>query len=451
MVRAGVRSPPPPIKTAPPPLPASLMLIASSVFAQMIGEGVAISTIPLHLTSMGASPVIVGAATSAFSVAQMICCPFLVRLSGHQQSRTSILRLCLAGAIFANLVIAFSGSACGVFVGRLLGGVFAASVPLAQAATMDVVPPKQAALALSRVAAASQLGIVVGPAVSAAFQAVFGFWGIPVRLRVRGVFASSAVFAFFVLAAGIAFGDSQPAAKQTDPESKESSGTAAKGEMPASKPGDEKIRVTQPLLRLIALIVGWSLTLSVSTYCLFGIRFMGFGQPQLSATFSTGAGAAVLTQLFLFPRLVNIFGEYKTCSLGLLVVGLGLGGCQLLRLQPFHTALYLLNRIGAGIADTSVATIVGLTSGGREARAQNLALIQSTRAGARIVTPVLSGGLLDLSSNRSQGFFAAVPGSLPYLIVSILLLSCVPLPLAVHRTFSSESEADGSGSRTVAG
>ena len=52
-----------------------------------------------------------------------------------------------------------------------------------------------------------------------------------------------------------------------------------------------------------------------------------------------------------------------------------------------------LGRMGTGIADTSVATLVARSSSGSEERSQNLALIASTRAAARIVTPLVSGTL----------------------------------------------------------
>ncbi|CAJ1363806.1 unnamed protein product, partial [Effrenium voratum] len=123
-----------------------------SVFVQMLGEGIAISSIPLHLLSFGASPLQVGLATSCFSLAQMLCCPVLVSASGRF-GRLPVLRVCLAGAASASLLIAVSNSICGIMVGRFLAGAFAASVPVAQAAVTDLVPSAMAGLALSRVAA----------------------------------------------------------------------------------------------------------------------------------------------------------------------------------------------------------------------------------------------------------------------------------------------------------
>lgn len=202
-------------------------------------------------------------------------------------------------------------------------------------------------------------------------------------------------------------------------------------------------RIAQPLLRLVALVVGWSLTLSVSTYCLFGSRFLGYDQPQLSMTFSAGAAITIFTQLLLIPRLVRSIGPHSSCSLGLLGVSLGLGGCSVLRAQPVHSSLYLLNRVGSGVADTSTATLVALASADKQDRARNLGLIQSTRAAARIVTPMLSGYLFARSCSNST-----CPGALPYLVVSALALLLIPLPRILRR-MQRQREA-GPGTQAVA-
>ena len=60
------------------------------VFVQMLGVGVTVSTLPLFLTAMGATPTQLSLVIASFSAAQMLCCPALVNLSGrigrHQHS-----------------------------------------------------------------------------------------------------------------------------------------------------------------------------------------------------------------------------------------------------------------------------------------------------------------------------------------------------------------------------
>lgn len=66
-----------------------------------------------------------------------------------------------------------------------------------------------------------------------------------------------------------------------------------------------------------------------------------------------------------------------------------------------------LCRVGTGVADTSVATLVAGSSCGAAARSHNLALIASTRAAARIVTPLVSGVLFSRSCGWRSGPHAA--------------------------------------------
>ena len=161
----------------PGALPPELRPYTLGVFSQMLGEGIALSSLPLYLTRLGASPLMVGLAISCFSVMQMTFAPILVGLSSRY-GRSLVLRVCLAGAAAASLLIALSGSVYGsvygVIAGRTLAGVFAAAVPVAQAGVTDILPREQTSLGLSRVSAASQLGVVVGPAASALFQVRHG-------------------------------------------------------------------------------------------------------------------------------------------------------------------------------------------------------------------------------------------------------------------------------------
>ena len=84
--------------------PPSLTPIYLGVFTQMLSEGIAIGTLPLHMTLMGGSPLEVAAATSCFSVMQMLLCPLLVALSSAIGDRETILRVCLLGAMMSGVL-----------------------------------------------------------------------------------------------------------------------------------------------------------------------------------------------------------------------------------------------------------------------------------------------------------------------------------------------------------
>ena len=189
----------------------------------------------------------------------------------------------------------------GVLAGRALAGVFAASVPVAQAGVTDILPRNQTSLGLSRVSAASQLGVVVGPAASAVFQAAFAAVGLPSERCLPAVFVTAALFAIGVLMqmaildrrcrGGQPEAASSPAevtsvsARADDelqPSSSSTEGEDAPVANPAANPAESdrslvaSVRMAQPMLRTVTIIIGWTAVLSNSIYGLFAPRFLGF-------------------------------------------------------------------------------------------------------------------------------------------------------------------------------
>ena len=435
------------------PLPAELRPITMCVLVQMLGEGIAMSSLPLYLTRLGAKPIAIGLAISAFSVLQMTFAPIMVGWSS-KASRSFVLRVCLAGAAASSLIIAFSGSVCGsvygVIAGRALAGMFAACVPVAQSAVTDIVPRGQAALGLSRVSAAQQLGIVVGPAVSALLQSAFGALGLAAEHCLPVVFMLAAAVAISVLTQMTVLDPSRSPPisvnKSSTPrdQPEESRGAvgaqvAERGEGAVEETGAISAPFAQPMLRCITIVIGWTAVLSNSIYGLFASQFLGYRQPQLSATYSAAAALAIASQIAL-PKVVSRVGEHRACSLGIFAAGSGIGGIALIRAQPYHSLFYLANRAGAAIADTTTAALVARASASRDSRSRNLALLTSTRAAARIASPLLSSQLFEMSCGRS---FA--PGGLPFLAAASVAMAVAPLPLTLLRMERNANERGQEG------
>ena len=342
-------------------LPAAVLPITLTVFAQMIGEGLALTSLPLHMKNLGASTVLSGVAVSGFSLSSLLFTPVVVRLSSRT-GRYQMLRVCLLGCSLAQLLIVRASTPGGIVVGRLVSGVFAASVPVAQAAVTDLVHPAQSALALSRVSAVSQLGVVVGPAFGALAIAALNRLGVAdvAGMHMRCVFAVSSAFAMSVLLLQLAFRDAAKAAKPAEPptepragvegaagsEAVSPSGRRRTDALPLSSKATEaaealplvplvrKVPYDQWALRLVAISIGWGLTLCMATYCLFGSAIVGYSQQQLSINFSAAAVISVVAQLALFPRLVGRLGEHLVCALGLTVSSIGLIGVSPCKRNP---------------------------------------------------------------------------------------------------------------------
>ena len=112
---------------------------------------------------------------------------------------------------------------------------------------------------------------------------------------------------------------------------------------------------------------------------------------------------------------------------------------SLFKRNPLHAAIYLVTRTGNALGDTACATLVARASAGSEVRARNLGAIYSVRAGARIVTPLLSAWLFEISRRGviRGGLIGGIVrgtsagGALPYFLVSALTAALIPVPLVL--------------------
>lgn len=414
-----------------------LLPIWLAVFVQMLGVGVTLATLPLMMTQAGVSPTRIGITISCFSAAQMIGCPLLVGLSARTGiSQLTVLRACLMGNALAAIGTAVAGGWRGITCARILAGFFAASVPVAQVAVADVVPPgPQTSKALSRVASAASLGIVVGPAVGGlAAECGRRFLSLSPALEPRFTFASSGFFAVAVLllTAGVRLPKTPIAAEATS--GRESDGetgaTLASRRQAAAAAAAPKF--AQPLVRWIALVCSYSVTTSVASYAIFAGSFLGYGQPDISLSQSVGAAAALVAQLLVLPRMLDAMGEAFSCLVGLLILGstFGLLGC--VTVQPLHFWLFVASRAGHALAETSNAAITASAST-PEKRGRNLALLQSFQSGSRLFSPLIASYLYELSLGQHRfGRWLGPPGALPFLWVGSLAILSVPMPLLLR-------------------
>ena len=406
-----------------------------SVFVHMLGVGITLSQLTLYITALGASPFQLGLAISGFSVAQMLGCPVLIALS-ERFGRLPVMRVCLAGNALASLLTACSGTWLQIALARILAGIFAAAVPVSQAAVTDMVSGPSTTRALSQVAAASSLGIVCGPVVAGLISEVATrLCGAPAEVLPKIVFAVSGVLA---LAVCVYLALSVPDVQPHERARVDSAGRAAP-DTQVQKAVSEVAKTTgrindasplgQPVVRWLALMTSWSTTLTVSTYTLFATQFLGYTQTHINASQSAGAAIAVCMQLWLVPRLCAAFGDARACALGILTLGAGLAACSLVSVQPLHVVIFLAFRAAIALADTSTAALTAAHSA-PDKRARNLGLLQSTQAGGRIVSPLLAGWMYERSLNGAAAMLP--PGTLPFVAVGGLCLLSAPLPLVLR-------------------
>ena len=179
-----------------------LLILASTLFLDLLGFGLIIPLIPVYILHYGGKPWIGGALLASFSTMQFIFSPIWGRLSDKIGRRPLIL-LSLLGSAISFIAFGFAPNLLVLFIARVAAGILsAASLPVVQAYIADVTPPEKRASGMAVVGAAFGLGFVCGPALGGILGSVsvFGLRAIQTpALFAACLCAVNFVWAFFAL------------------------------------------------------------------------------------------------------------------------------------------------------------------------------------------------------------------------------------------------------------
>src|SRR5215510_8112035 len=148
-----------------------LLSIFLIVLVDVMGLTIILPLLPFYAESLGASASVVGMLVSAYALCQLIAGPPLGQLSDHV-GRRPVLLVSQIGTFIGFLMLAFARSLWLVFLARIIDGLTAGNLTVAQAYISDVTEPQNRAKAFGLIGVAFSLGFLVGPAL-AGFLAQF--------------------------------------------------------------------------------------------------------------------------------------------------------------------------------------------------------------------------------------------------------------------------------------
>jgi MFS family permease len=277
-------------------------VLFSVVFLDNLGFAIVVPYLYFYVVALGGSPLLYGVLLASYSLMSFIFTPIVARLS-DRYGRRKILLAALAVASFSYFLFGSAQAIWLLFLGRMLSGTTAATVPVAQAYIADVTTKNARLRYLGLLGAAAGLAFIWGPAIGGTLSNLFGY-GVPSFLA-SGLAFANLVLAYLLL-----------------PE-------------PASFNIKKTVISTRALLDVLKKR---KIVLLLAIYFLFFVSFVffqaslspwlqtvfGFGSFQTGLFFFFTGGISAFTQAILLPTLNKKLDRLTLTFLGMgfLIVGL---------------------------------------------------------------------------------------------------------------------------------
>ncbi len=376
-----------------------LLPIFLIVAVDILGYTIILPLLPFYAERMGATPAVVGMLVSVYAVCQLIAGPLLGRAS-DRVGRRPLLIVSQVGTLIGFLVLASATTLPIVFLSRIIDGVTAGNLTLAQAYISDVTPPENRAKSFGIIGIAFGLGFLVGPALSG-FLSQFGYH--------YPIYAAAGLSAISITATTLILPRKPPVVPGVTPVAPE----AATGRMPIVQWARYVQYFRRPeLWPLLAKFFSYvfSFSIFVGGFALFAERrytWNGhpFGPKEVGYVFAFSGLIGGTLQGGALGAMVRRFGERPLMRAGLIAGSIG----YLLLAYAYTIPVLLISAsISAfgGIVRPIVTSLITQVTDRRE-QGTVLGLTQSLTSVAQITGPLIAGMLIEHRLLATWGVAAA--------------------------------------------
>ncbi len=352
------------------------IIIVLTVLIDVLGLGIIVPVLPFYVESFGASAITLTLLFSVFSLFSFVSGPFLGALSDRIGRRPVLIVSILSTAV-GWFVFASAHAVWVLFLGRIIDGMAAGNLPIAQSYLVDIArDDKERTSNLGIIGAVFGIGFIIGPAIGAALSSVshalpFFFVGGLATLNVIG--------AFFFL---------PETHKHMDKERK----MALNPLRPLANAIHDKLLIS----RYIAwFFFGISISGMQSIFALYMGKVFGFGVTMVGAVYTAMGLAVLLNQAILLRNFwLNYFSEASLEVWAFFSSAIGLS------LLMVPSAYFLVLGIVFFVFSHSLLRVV-MTSrvagiAGHLRRGEALGIMSSVLSLAMIGGPLLAGFLFEI-------------------------------------------------------
>jgi len=389
-----------------------LPILFVTVFLDLVGFGIIIPFLAYYVESFGARAAVVGLLMSSYSLAQFVFAPVWGRLS-DRVGRRPILLLGLLGSVAGFTLFGLASTLSTLFLGRVLMGIFGATIPTAQAAVADVTAPEDRARGMGLIGAAIGLGFILGPALGGLLSNFSSVLRLPLFERnpyALPCLASAALAASNLVAAAFFLPESLPKGRRGSRIAERFS------RLDQISRGLTDPRVRRLLLTYFLFMLGF--TMMEATLTLFIEGRIGAGDHaqlvrRVGYLFGFIGIIQVALQGGLVGRLARAFGERQLLIAGCSITALSLAAMPAAASWAGIYGCAFGLACGHGLSQPSVTSLISRASPA-ESQGGALGISQSAASLARVLGPAMGGAL----------FQQVAPGA-PYLVAAALSLAAV--------------------------
>ena len=357
--------------------PSPLLSIFLVVLVDVLGLTIILPLLPFYAESMGATPLTVGLLVSAFAICQLLVGPPLGHLS-DRVGRRPVLLISQFGTFVSFLILAAARSLWVVFLARIINGLTAGNLTVAQAAISDVTKPEERAKAFGLIGVAFSIGFMVGPAAAGLLAQYGNHYPI---LAAAALSAASIVATFFLLPV---------ITPHPDPDQEK--GSRLKLYLGAFR----DVHLAPMLLQFF--VFTFAFTIFISGFALFAERRLTynaapFGAKEVGYMFAFLGLLGILAQGVIDP-LVRTFGERRLVQLGFAMMAAGFLLMGRVQGIPFVLLAITLITLGNAVLRPSITSLI-TRKAARHRQGMVIGLMQSLMSVGQIIAPVVAGLLIE--------------------------------------------------------